>query len=147
MRYSLLKNHSNYKDNLACICLHDDWIIDILDNLGPPVCKSLSFFNQKVLSSKNAANIYVRRYIHVDICQIPRGNPLSLIRLTLILGKNEKKSEQRTKAMLSETMYVFNMAQNQLESDNFLFLKIKCIINQCRHYKHCEDVNSHSLTI
>lgn len=69
----------------------------------------------------------------MDICQIPRGNPLSLIRLTLILGKNEKKSEQRTKAMLSETMYVFDMAQNQLESDNFLFLKIKCIINQCRH--------------
>ena len=27
----------------------------------------------------------------MDICQIPRGNPLSLIRLTLILGKNEKK--------------------------------------------------------
>ena len=69
----------------------------------------------------------------MDICQIPRGNPLSLISLTLILGKNEKKSEQRTKAMLSETMYVFDMAQNQLESDNFLFLKIKCIINQCRH--------------
>ena len=69
----------------------------------------------------------------MDICQIPRGNPLSLIRLTLILGKNEKKSEQRTKAMLSVTMYVFDMAQNQLESDNFLFLKIKCIINQCRH--------------
>ena len=69
----------------------------------------------------------------MDICQIPRGNPLSLIRLTLILGKNEKKSEQRTKAMLSESMYVFDMAQNQLESDNFLFLKIKCIINQCRH--------------
>ena len=69
----------------------------------------------------------------MDICQIPRGNPLSLIRLTLILGKNEKKSEQRTKAMLSETMYVFDMAQNQLESDNFLFLKIKYIINQCRH--------------
>lgn len=69
----------------------------------------------------------------MDICQIPRGNPLSLIRLTLILGKNEKKSEQRTKAMLSETMYVFDMAQNQLESNNFLFLKIKCIINQCRH--------------
>ena len=69
----------------------------------------------------------------MDICQIPRGNPLSLIRLTLILGKNEKKSEQRTKAMLSETMYVFDMTQNQLESNNFLFLKIKCIINQCRH--------------
>ena len=69
----------------------------------------------------------------MDICQIPRGNPLFLIRLTLILGKNEKKSEQRTKAMLSETMYVFDMAQNQLESNNFLFLKIKCIINQCRH--------------